>query len=181
MPNPLIRTAIRTLFVFTRREQALHKAETVKAEYLAIEKGLPPGGGQVPVEVPPMRGVDEDMRRWSFYMLIEHNTIVNRSITLVTKMLAEGRDLSEAALIDPKTGVMPSQNPGPEQMEPFVQSVDRYVKVVGGLKKLRGSSTTLHPVFGPFDAHKWACMFPFHLGIHLPQARFIAEHCGQGR
>ena len=28
-----------------------------------------------------MRGVDEDMRRWSFFMILEHNAIVNRSIT----------------------------------------------------------------------------------------------------
>jgi hypothetical protein len=38
---------------------------------------------------------------------------------------------------------------------------------------LRGTGTSPHPVFGDFDAHKWNCMFTFHLGLHLPQAEYV--------
>ena len=55
-----------------------------------------------------MSGVDEDMRRWSFFMILEHNAIVNRSITASVVQLANGESLTGQATIDVKKGVMPS-------------------------------------------------------------------------
>jgi hypothetical protein len=127
------------------------------------------------VEVPPMRGVDEDMRRWSFFMLLEHNTIVNRSITAAVVQLANGESLSGPATIDVKKGVMPSSSADESHVELFAQSVTDHIAAVRGLGNLRGTKTSQHPIFGQFDAHKWNCMFAFHLRLHLPQARFIAE------
>ena len=127
------------------------------------------------VEVPPMRGVDEDMRRWSLFMLLEHNAIVNRSITAAVVQLANGEPLSGPATIDVKKGVMPSSSADESQVELFAQSVADHITVVRNLGNLRGTKTSQHPIFGQFDAHKWNCMFAFHLRLHLPQARFIVE------
>ena len=175
MSNPLIKAAVRTLFICQSRDQALRQSEALVAQYTNLAAGLSPEAGRLSVEVPPMRGVDEDMRRWSLFMLLEHNTIVNRSITASVVQLANSELLSGPATIDVKNGVMPSSSADESQVELFVQSVADHIAAVRGLGKLRGTKTSPHPIFGPFDAHKWNCMFAFHLRIHLPQARFIAR------
>jgi hypothetical protein len=175
MSNVLIKAAVRTLFLCQSRDQALRQSEILAGQYAALAAGLSPEAGRMMVEVPPMRGVDEDMRRWSLFMLLEHNTIVNRSITATVVQLAKGESLSGPATIDVKKGVMPSFAADESQVELFTQSVTDHIAAVRELGKLRGTRTSRHPIFGQFDAHKWNCMFAFHLRIHLPQARFIAE------
>lgn len=175
MSNLLIKAAVRTLFFCQSRDQALRQSETLAGQYTALAAGLSKEAGQMMVEVPPMRGVDEDMRRWSFFMLLEHNAIVNRSITATVRQLANGEALSGLAIIDMKKGVMPSPSADKSQVELFAQSVTDHIAVLRGPGNLRGTKTSRHPIFGQFDAHKWNCMFAFHLGIHLPQARFITE------
>jgi hypothetical protein len=70
------------MFVFTSRKRAIIQAKTFFEKYLMLAYGLTLDAGQRSVEVPPMPGVDEDMRRWLFFMILEHNTIVNRSISI---------------------------------------------------------------------------------------------------
>jgi hypothetical protein len=171
--NLLIKTAIRTLFTFTSREKALEKNELVLRQYAELADGLPKEAGQRCIEVPPMRGVDEDMRKWSFFMILEHNAIVNRSMTATVVQLARGEKLSGRATINPKTDVMPSSSADASQFEDFADSITSHIEAVKSLKRLRGTGTSPHPVFGDFDAHKWNCMFAFHLGLHLPQAEFV--------
>jgi len=175
MSNLLIKAAVRTLFLCQSRDQALRQSETLAGQYTALAAGLSKEAGRMMVEVPPMRGVDEDMRRWSFFMLLEHNAIVNRSITAAVVQLAKGESLSGTATIDVKKAVMPSSSADHSQVELFAHSVADHIAAVRELGKLRGTKTSAHPIFGQFDAHKWNCMFAFHLRIHLPQARFIAE------
>jgi len=173
MSNLLIKTAIRTLFTFTSREKALEKSEMHLRQYLELAEGLTKEIGQLCVEVPPMRGVDEDMRRWSFFMILEHNAIVNRSITATIVQLARGEALSGPAALNPKKDVMPSAAADASQLKDFADSVTQHLESVKSLKRLRGTRTSPHPIFGKFDAHKWNCMFAFHLGLHLPQAAYV--------
>jgi hypothetical protein len=172
--NLLIKTAIRTLFTFTSREKALEKSELVLRQYAKLADGLAKEAGQRCIEVPPMRGVDEDMRKWSFFMILEHNAIVNRSMTATVIQLARGEELSGPATINPKTDVMPSSSADASQFKDLADSVTSHIEAVKSLKRLRGTRTFPHPVFGDFDAHKWNCMFAFHLGLHLPQAEYVA-------
>jgi hypothetical protein len=175
MSSPLIKAAVRTLFLCQSRDQALRQSEALVGECIELAKRLSKEAGGMIVEVPPMRGVDENMRRWSFFMLLEHNAIVNRSITAAVVQLANGEMLSGPATIDVKKGVMPSSSADESHVELFEQSVADHIAAVRGLGNLRGTKTSQHPIFGQFDAHKWNCMFAFHLRIHLPQARFIVE------
>ena len=175
MSSPLIKAAVRTLFLCQSRDQALRQSEALAAQYTELAARLSKEAGRMSVEVPPMRGVDEDMRRWSFFMLLEHNTIVNRSITAAVVQLANGEPLSGPATIDVKKGVMPSSSADESQVELFAKSVADHIAAVRELGNLRGTKSSRHPIFGQFDAHKWNCMFAFHLRLHLPQARFIAE------
>ena len=120
-----------------------------------------------------MPGIDEDMRKWSYFMILEHNAIVNRVITAIVVQLARGEAPSGAAMIDPKKDVMPSTLAGDSQIQLFADSVWQHLDAVKDLKSLRGTRTAPHPVFGAFDAHQWNCMFAFHLDLHLRQARFV--------
>ena len=122
-----------------------------------------------------MRGVDEDMRHWSFFMILEHNCIVNRTISAIVRQLAKGEPLSGASIIDLKSGVMPSPNAGSEQVARLRDSVRDHLEAVASLGRLRGTKTARHPVFGDFDAHQWNCMFGLHLKLHHPQAVFVVR------
>ncbi len=181
MSNPLIKPAVRSLFFFTSRERALNQATRALRKYLALADGLSPEAGACAVEVPPMPGVDEDMRRWSFYMILQHNTIVNRSISATIRQLCSGEPLSGAAVIDPKRDVMPQSSSGGETILQFQDSVNEHVRMVKTLGRLRGTKTSRHPLFGQFDAHQWNCMFSFHLGIHCAQAEHVIREANARR
>jgi len=122
-----------------------------------------------------MPGVDQDMSMWSFYMIMEHNEIVNRSISAIVVQLSRDESLHGLATIDPKTDVMPSAFAGEEQLSRFHDSISNHIQVLKTLGKLRGTKTSLHPVFGDFDAHKWNCMFSFHLKLHYRQAEYVVR------
>lgn len=175
MVNIFIRTIVRSMFILTSRERALSQAAAFVQKYDSLAEGLFPEAGQRPVEVPPMQGIDEDMRRWSFYMILEHNNIVNRSISATIGQLVTGEPLSGAAAIDPKKDVMPSESAGEEQLQSFRHSVTDHVRMIMGLGRLRGTKTSPHMIFGDFDAHKWNCMFPFHLSLHYRQAEYVVR------
>jgi len=173
--DKLIKTGVRTLFTMTSRAAAERKARRVAGRYLSLADGLSPEEGRRAVRVPPMRGVDEDMREWSFYMILEHNSIVNRSISATVGQLVRGEPLSGPAALDMKKDVMPSATAGEEQVQDFRESVDEHLAMMAELGPLRGTETAPHSLFGPFDAHRWHCMFALHLKIHFPQAERVVQ------
>lgn len=182
MSNPLLKAAIQLLFLCTGREKASRQAKTYLKTYQALaDDGLTPKTGAEIVEGPLMSGVDEDMRRWSFYMLLEHNTLVNRSISALVQQLARGEPLTGPALINPQTDVLPSAAPEPQQLAIFTASIHSHLGAVKALGPLRGTRTAPHPLFGDFDAHQWHCLFALHLKIHLKQAGRIAAVAGATR
>jgi hypothetical protein len=163
------------MFLFTSRQRALKQASVMTERYTELAQGISDDMGRLCVEVLPMRGVDEDMRRWSFYMILEHNAIVNRSITATVCQLARGEPLHGLAKIDPKRDVMPSLSAGNEQLKAFQQSVKKHSEAVMSLGRLRGTELSAHPIFGDFDGHKWNCMFSFHLRLHYRQAVHVVR------
>jgi len=173
MSNPLIRFIIRTKFLLTSREKASRIIRENADCYVDLADRFGPASAIEPVTVPPMIGVDPEMRGWSFFQILEHNAIVNRSISAMVEALALGKEPTGAALINPKTDVLPKGLSGPDQVEAFRVSVDDHLALVAKLPELKGTAERPHPVFGPFDAHKWHCMFGLHLGLHLHQARKI--------
>lgn len=125
------------------------------------------------IEVPPMMGVDEDMRRWSFFMLLEHNAIVNRSISEIACSLAQGKEPTGPGAIDLKKDVMPSAAPGLEQIGAFQESVADHLDRVRSLPVNWSPDRKRHPIFGMLTAHGWHRMFHLHLTVHLKQANAI--------
>ncbi len=144
-------------------------------KYLQLADRLDASTGGKIVNVPEMPGVDQDMRNWSFFMLLEHNAIVNRSIRALVEHLATGRELAADALIDPAKDVLPQPAAGQSAVRAFQESCENYLALVETLPQLRGTARLPHPLFGPFNAHLWHCMFGFHLLIHFRQARLIHD------
>lgn len=171
-----LKAAVCTHFRCTSRARATRRIGEETDRYLALVNELGPEKAAKPVEVPAMPGVDEDMRNWSVYMILEHNIIVNHHIRRAVKRLSEGGKPPRKG--DPKKDVMPSTNPGEEQVEAFRDSVRAYLDMAEALTRLRGTGKCDHPVFGPFDAHMWHCMFGFHLMIHRKQAEVVAGILG---
>jgi hypothetical protein len=179
MSNLFLKTAVRTWFAFTSQTQATKRIQSILKDYQALAERVGPATGSRNVRVPRMPGVDEDMRNWSFFMILEHNAIVNRSIAKVVEDLAHGVEPTGVGKIDPKRDVMPSVSPGIEQIPAFQHSVEDYLQRVSVLGPLRGTLTQRHPVFGMFDAHQWHCMLGFHLMIHRRQAEYVVNQvCG---
>lgn len=173
MSNPLIKAIIRTKFLVTTRQKASGIIQSHADAYLRLADQFDMQEAMEQVTVPPMIGVDPEMRSWSILQILEHNSIVNHSIASTVEALALGKEPTAAALINPKTDVLPKGSSGPEQVKIFRQSIDDYLAMVATLPTLRGTAETNHPVFGSFDAHKWHCMFGFHLGLHLKQAEKV--------
>ena len=72
MNKLFIKTAVRSFFIVTSRNRALYQTKRFLNDYMELADGLSREVGMRSVKVPPMRGVDEDMRDWSFYMILEH-------------------------------------------------------------------------------------------------------------
>ncbi len=175
MKDALICGLIRTRMALTSRARASRQIQRCLLDYRGLYAGVGEDEARLPITVPPMIGVDEEMRSWSLFMILEHNVIVNRSITAIVQSLAVGEEPGGAGAIDPKRDVMPSANPGPEQITAFRESVEGHFAVVEALPKLRGTLRKQHPVFGWLDAHGWHCMFGLHLQLHFWQAEEVVR------
>lgn len=172
----LLGILLRILFALTKRDQASAQIHKLCDRYLALALMMDNDGGSSSVRVSwLLPGIDQDMRNWSFFKLLEHNTIVNRSITSVIKSLVRKEEFHGAGAIDMKKDVMPSESPGSEQTEFFRISVAEHIKTVSKFQNLRNSPKKDHPLFGTFTAHQWHCMFGFHLFIHYLQAKYIVN------
>jgi len=164
------------MFTFSSEQKVKKQALQSLDDYLELANSISEDLGTIPVKVPKMKGVDEDMREWSFYMLLEHHTIVNNSISAIIHQLALDQELHDLALIDPKKDVMPSSDASSKQIELFEDSIKKHFYHISELpNSLRGTKKSNHPVFGEFDAHMWNCMFAFHLKVHYDQAKYIID------
>lgn len=170
----LLPTIIRTRFAMTRHVAATRLVETERDMTMNLCRMLGETRCRETAVVPAMLGVDDDMREWSLYQILEHNNIVNRRLTGQMRFLA-GTGEEPNPDFDVKHDVMPSVSPGPEQIREFEISVADHLKAVAEIPKLRGTGESPHPLFGAFDAHKWHCMFGFHLQIHRRQAEALAK------
>ena len=172
MKDQLIKAVVRALFWMTTQRQATGRIQHCLDSYLALCQRMGPEAGRRQVQVPPMLGVDEDMRGWSLFMILEHTTIVNGHITRTVHALSQEIDPPD---FDMKLDVTPSAVSGEEQMQTFRVSVEEHLALVSSLAGLRGTSTHRHPFFGHLTAHGWHCMFGLHLRIHQRQAEAVGR------
>lgn len=75
IPMSIIKPLVQIKFNLTSRSRASDQIRKVADQYLDLAQKVDETSGAEGVRVPKMIGVDEDMRNWSFYMLLEHNEI----------------------------------------------------------------------------------------------------------
>ncbi|NNE93346.1 MAG: hypothetical protein HKN23_17010 [Verrucomicrobiales bacterium] len=170
----LLQKIIRTRFATMSRKSADKLIRSEAEKTLAVGERLGPGLCGQSETVKQMVGVDEDMRAWNFYQILEHNIIVNRNVTCVVEFLA-GDGPPPDAEFDIKHDVMPQDEVGPEAVAEFETSVKDHLKSIGQLSKLRGTEQIEHTIFGPLDGHQWHCLFGFHLQLHRRQAEALEK------
>ncbi|MEM0896902.1 MAG: DinB family protein [Verrucomicrobiota bacterium] len=176
MIQKILPPIIRLKFALTSREKASQTIQDELVRYLDLGESFGAEKGTEQKQINPMLGVDEDMRSWSFYQILEHNTIVNHRITGATMRLVKGEPPDESEKkFNVKTDVMPAGDAGADEVEKFRASVEAHLEAVDSLANLKGTDTSPHTFFGPFDAHKWHCMFGFHLEIHRKQAEALSR------
>ena len=173
MKRYVIKQLLRLKLRATSRASANAKILRETERSLALLEGLSEMQRARSVRVPALMGVDEDMRDWSLYQVLEHNTIVNRAFSRIISGLAQGRPIR--GLGDPKKDVMPSAEPGASSVDAFRASVKEHLEILTSLPKLRRTGRHPHPVCGPLDAHGWHAFFGIHLAIHRAQMEAIRE------
>lgn len=67
MSNPVTKAIIRTKFLLTSRNMASGMIRSNADAYQRLADRLGAGEGMEQVTVPPMIGVDPEMRGWSFF------------------------------------------------------------------------------------------------------------------
>jgi hypothetical protein len=180
MSNFFMGAAVKTWFALTSRDRASRQIRKSLDKYLALTRMINAETGALRILVPPMMGIDEDMRNWSLLMVLQHNAIVNRSIASIVESLVRGEEPKGAGAIDMKKDVMPSPDCGEEQIQAFSSSVEEHLRAVSGFRRLRNSLRKRHSMFGEFDAHCWHCMFSFHLLVHHRQAEYVVRRACAG-
>lgn len=141
---------------------------------IALSQRFPEEEARQNIPIPPILGIDPEMQEWNLYQVLEHNRIVNRRITAQLAHSA-GIGPKPDPDFDPKRDVMPAPDVGPEALDGFARSVADHLALVESTPRLRGTPRSPHPLFGPFDAHKWHCMFGFHLRLHRRQIEALAR------
>lgn len=171
----LVKNLIKLKFIFSSKASVKKRLYQVFDEYLFLKNSVEVESLNKKVRVSKINGIDEDMREWSFNMLIEHNLKVSRSISEIVRQLSLDEELHGFSLIDPKKDVMPNYNDYTNVFEEFEEIVTTHIQLLDELNKLRGTKKFNHPIFGKLDAHMWNCMFVFHLEVHLKQANSIIK------
>ncbi|MFT7512905.1 MAG: hypothetical protein ACI9QL_002113 [Candidatus Omnitrophota bacterium] len=169
----LTQQLIRFKFIGTSRAAANRIIEQEAARTIALVEAAGPEKAALPTRVKAMIGVDEDMRDWSMYQILEHNIIANGAMTARIEHLVN--DTEMPGNFDPKKDVMPSEAPGPEQLDRFKKSVNIHLKRIARHENLRATKKAPHPIFGPFNAHMWHGMCGFHLMLHRRQLEAIRD------
>ncbi|MFT5232768.1 MAG: hypothetical protein ACI9UK_000589 [Candidatus Krumholzibacteriia bacterium] len=167
----LLKKIIRLRFSLTPSKRAVALARSEMETTLAVIEDVGVEAASKCCLVPPMLGVDDDMREWSLLQILEHNTIVHRQMRKVIEALAKGREFRST--FNAKTDTIPSSNPGPEEIDAFRISVDEFLGSALSIANLRGTAKIAHPVMGPLSAHGWLCMFGLHLSLHRKQAEKV--------
>ena len=164
---------VRSKFALTSRRSADQLIRNELKKTIEVAGELGPDGCRKSVQCPQMLGVDEDMREWNYYQILEHNVIVNNRIS-ESVLFHVGKGPKPSPNFSIKHDVMPSRDAGIEQIEAFEKSVTDYLQLLTTVPKLRGTETVDHPIFGPLDAHKSHCLFGFHLQRHRKQAESLS-------
>jgi hypothetical protein len=130
------------------------------------------------VTVDPIIGLEDDERRWSASMVVEHAVLTGEAIGRTLVFLSRGQ-----------------QPPAPFTREELRPRGAKGVEVMAALRTLESDYPKLvrtelgpqrgllhrHPLFGELDLHGWHCLSVSHLRVHRRQLHEIRRRLTAGQ
>jgi len=123
--------------------------------------------------VPPLIGLEDSSRHWSYAMVLEHLRIIGRQTAEIITALSHGQQPPgppvNTAHLKPEGALS-----GGGALADFHAFLEEFHRDMGrDVADRRSRVRFLHPWFGPLTARQWICFLPFHQRIHIGQARRI--------
>lgn len=118
--------------------------------------------------------IEDDSRRYSVNMVLEHLSIVaTAEIPLITLLSNEKPFERELTIV----GVKPHANEA-GQLDAFLQITGKYVDFIKELPKKQSRTTKRHPWFLEFNNFDWHVFTYMHTFIHRRQIQAIIKQLG---
>jgi hypothetical protein len=126
-----------------------------------------------PVLVPPLIGLEDSSRNWSYAMVLEHLCIIGRETAEIIIELSHGRAPQRPAVNTAELKPLGTLSAGGALagFHGFLEEFHRSMEADIGDR--RSHARFAHPWFGPLTARQWICFLPFHQRLHMGQARHI--------
>lgn len=141
---------------------------------LAAAEALGPDGMRKRVPVGPMTGLGSEPIDWSAAMILDHAAISTLGVRRIIPLLQAGRDPGPPP--DFETGLAPSPDAGPEQVDRLRKALHNYLAAIEPLGRLRrGQPTQWHMFFGHLGAHGWHVLAWVHARVHRKQLEAVAR------
>jgi len=142
-------------------------------DLMRLADGRDPADLVRPILVPPLIGLEDSSRHWSYAMVLEHLGIIGRQTGDIIAALSHGQQPTgsplDTALLKPE-----GQLSGGGALADFHAFLEEFHRGMGSdVGNRRSRARFPHPWFGPLTARQWICFLPFHQRIHMQQARRI--------
>ena len=160
------------------REQAAEVFRREREVILRLASRCDPESGSRPVLIDRLRGMEDNSRFWSVFMVVDHLRIVNGGISKVILLLGRGQTPERQLRI---ADVKPSPHADQEVIGEFEQACARFERHAAKLSDLRTALRYAHPWFGPLDASGWHFLAGFHMQLHRRQIEQILRQLSPDR
>jgi DinB superfamily len=162
----------------TTRGQAAKLFAREREVVVRLASRCDPESGSRPVLIDRLRGMEDNSRFWSVFMVIDHLRIVNGGISEVIRLLGRGQTPERQLRI---ADVKPSPQANQEVTGEFEQVCVLFERRAAALPDLRTAHRYAHPWFGLLDAAGWHFLAGFHMQLHRRQIEQILRHLSRDR
>ena len=173
----LARAAFALMRRATSRDRAGSRFRREADRLLELVTPLDPAMGSTRVLIRRIRGIEDNSRYWSAYMVLDHLVRVNETIVEIVEHLAAGRKYERAVGIP---DVKPGPEAGPKVVERFAAACESYLLRITLLPQLKTEDRHVHPWFGPLNGHAWHVLAALHQSIHRRQVERIIGTLSRG-
>jgi len=118
--------------------------------------------------------IEDDTRRYSINMALDHLIIAGSAVMLVIKTLSSEKEFSKEITIE----AVKSQHNDDGTLEKFNNFYDTYINFIKNLPHKQSKMTKKHPWFVRFNNFDWHIFMFMHTMIHRRQIEEIIAHLG---
>ena len=119
--------------------------------------------------------IEDDSRRYSLNMVLEHLTIAGSGVLAIIQSLSKEKEFPRSITIE---GVKPHQNKT-DQLHEFLEFYESYFAYIKNHPKNYSKTTKPHPWFEKFNNFDWHVFMFMHTFIHRRQIEAIIKKLGE--